>query len=126
MSTTTEQTKTLTATVSRKWDGEWTEFGELSVTVRGPEDVAAFHRSVYAMQEQGGNLVRLNWDAEVALIKCGARGVSWDELRDEVNRQLRDGERGDREGCGISSSDMNHMIVGEAGGHKIVNPEEVA
>jgi hypothetical protein len=68
-----------------------------------------------------GVWVRLGFYAARELIYAGAFEYTWDELREDALRHLE--ERVAGTGCGISSSDVNHTIVGSVTQYDLVDRE---
>lgn len=70
---------------------------------------------------ENGVYVRLGFYATVQLIDAGAVERTWDELRAEAVAELDERHAGT--GCGISSSDVNHTVVGNVHFSQVVDRE---
>jgi hypothetical protein len=68
-----------------------------------------------------GVWVHLGFYAARELINAGAFEYTWEQLRADALRDLEDRYAGT--GCGISSSDVNHTVVGSVSIYDLVDRE---
>lgn len=98
----------------------------LTIFLRGQEtrhaestNVDAIWRVVHAAQA-AGSWVHLDFYAARELIRAGAFQDTWGTLVIEARRQLNDLHEGS--GRGISSSDVNHTVIGLVQGRPVLEP----